>query len=168
MPGRKNWFWHIAAIGLAVLLAVPAGAVEPDEVLKDAGLEERARTLSAELRCVVCQNQSIDDSDAPLARDLRRLVRERLTAGDTDEEVKAYIVARYGTFVLLKPPLAPNTLLLWVLPFVIGLLALVGVYRGLFGRSGKSTTPGASLPNLTDEENARLSALLDTPEDNDT
>ena len=100
--------------GLAIgLTALPAGAVAPDEILDDPVLEQRARDLSANLRCMVCQNQSIDDSDAPLAKDLRVLVRERLVAGDTNAEVIDYLVARYGEFVLLKPRFSWNTILLW-------------------------------------------------------
>src|ERR1041384_1887939 len=96
---------------------MPALAVQPDEILKDAALEPRARTLSQELRCMVCQNQSIDDSDAPLAKDLRVLVRERLTAGDSDRQVIDFLVTRYGEFVLLKPRFSMHTLLLWLAPF---------------------------------------------------
>jgi cytochrome c-type biogenesis protein CcmH len=112
----------------AMLLALvqPAIAVEPDEVLADPALEARARALSAELRCMVCQNQSIDDSDAPLAKDLRLLLRERLDAGDTDDEVTQFLVARYGDFILLKPRFKPETALLWATPIVV-LLAGIGV-----------------------------------------
>jgi cytochrome c-type biogenesis protein CcmH len=95
---------------------MPAHAVQPDEILPDAKLEERARNLSRELRCMVCQNQSIDDSDAPLARDLRLLVRERLKAGDSDKQVLDFLTTRYGDFVLLNPPMNAKTFLLWVLP----------------------------------------------------
>ena len=112
----------------ALLHAAPALAVEPDEILADPALEHRARALSTELRCVVCQNQSIDDSEAPLARDLRLLLRERLQAGDSDEAAKAYLVARYGDFVLLKPPFNTTTLFLWLGPFLVlaaGILYLV-------------------------------------------
>lgn len=139
-----------------------ARAVEPGEVLKDAGLEQRARALSAELRCVVCQNQSIDDSDAPLAKDLRRLVRERLKAGDTDAEVKAYLVARYGTFVLLRPPFNWQTLLLWISPFLITFAAFFAVYRGLFRQSPSAgaTLAGSSDAALSEDERARLDAVL--------
>src|SRR3954465_14992811 len=103
----------------ATLLSMPrqALAVQPDEILTDPALEGRARALSQELRCMVCQNQSIDDSDAPLAKDLRVLVRERLTAGDTDNQVIDFLVARYGEFVLLKPRVSIHTLLLWFSPF---------------------------------------------------
>ncbi len=117
-----------ALILAALLNAAPALAVEPDEILADPALEHRARALSTELRCVVCQNQSIDDSEAPLARDLRLLLRERLQAGDSDEAAKAYLVARYGDFVLLKPPFNTTTLFLWLGPFLVlaaGILYLV-------------------------------------------
>ena len=107
----------LAAAILAALLAVPSAlAVQPDEVLKDPVLERRARDISAGLRCLVCQNQSIDDSDAPLAKDLRVLVRDRLKAGDTDREVQGYVVQRYGEFVLLRPVFGAHTLLLWLTP----------------------------------------------------
>jgi cytochrome c-type biogenesis protein CcmH len=118
----------LAAAAIAVsVMAVPAHAVQPDEMLNDPALEARARALSRELRCMVCQNQSIDDSDAPLARDLRLLVRERLTKGDTDSEVLDFLVARYGEFVLLKPRFEWRTLVLWVTPpgvLIVGLAAL--------------------------------------------
>jgi len=115
-----------AALALLVL-AAPAGAVQPDEVLADPALEARARSIGQELRCLVCQNQSIDESDAPLARDLRILVRERLTAGDTDAEILAFVTARYGDFVLLEPPFKPKTWLLWLAPAAILLLGAFGV-----------------------------------------
>src|SRR5882757_5918267 len=110
-------FVFVVLVGL--MAAVPAGAVQPDEILKDPVLESRARTLSQELRCMVCQNQSIDDSDAPLAKDLRILVRERLTAGDSDGQVISFLVARYGEFVLLKPRVNAHTALLWSAPFAV-------------------------------------------------
>ena len=109
----------IAAILALILAALPVRAVEPDEILKDPALEARARVLSEGLRCLVCQNQSIDDSNAPLARDLRLLIRERLTKGDSDAQAVNYIVSRYGDFVLLKPRFDWNTALLWFGPFVI-------------------------------------------------
>jgi cytochrome c-type biogenesis protein CcmH len=115
-----------------LLLAGPALAVQPEEVLKDPALETRAREISAGLRCLVCQNQSIDDSDAPLAKDLRVLVRERLTAGDSDEEVKSFVVQRYGEFVLLRPVVGAHTLLLWLTPVLVlalGSLAIVLTLR---------------------------------------
>jgi cytochrome c-type biogenesis protein CcmH len=110
----------------AALVALPAFAVQPDEMLKQPELEARARALSAQLRCMVCQNQSIDDSDAPLAKDLRILVRERLVAGDSDAAVKDFLVQRYGDFILLKPPLEWRTLILWTAPFVLLLAGLAG------------------------------------------
>ncbi len=134
----------------------PSHAVLPDEILKDARLELRARGLSQQLRCLVCQNQSIDDSDAPLARDLRVLVRERLTAGDTDAQAMDFIVARYGTFVLLKPPVQTNTLLLWLLPLLLLAGAVIGFRRHLGGQS--RTIPAAA--ELSAEEARRLEGLL--------
>lgn len=124
----------IASIALLGVLLLPqAGfAVTPDEMLKDPALEQRARVLSQELRCMVCQNQSIDDSDAPLAKDLRLLVRERLVKGDSDRQVLDFLVARYGSFVLLKPPLEISTLLLWGLPpatLLAGIIALLVMAR---------------------------------------
>ena len=136
--------------------AAPAFAVNPDEVLPDPALETRARTISAELRCMVCQNQSIDDSNADLARDLRRLVRKRLADGDSDKQVLVYIVSRYGEFVLLKPRFTEKTLLLCGAPitlFVFGGLALAVYARR---RAGKPTGT-----RLTPEEEARLSEILD-------
>ena len=105
-------------LALAVAAGVPAGAVEPDEILADADMEARARVLGKELRCLVCQNQSIEDSDASLARDLRVLLRQRIEAGDSDEAAVAWIVERYGDYVLLRPPLKAETLLLWAAPVV--------------------------------------------------
>lgn len=144
-------FWLLA------LMAGPAAAVLPDEILKDPVLEARARAISTGLRCLVCQNETIDDSNAPLARDLRLLVRERLTAGDSDEEVVAYLVERYGDFVLLKPPFTARTFLLWAAPFA--LLAFTALYL-LWARwsgSGPQRSPTA----LSVEEERRLKAALD-------
>lgn len=126
----------LAVVLAALVLAGPtvALAVEPDEMLADPALEARAQALSKELRCVVCQNQTIDGSAAPLARDMRLLVRERLVAGDTDAQAKAYLVARYGNFVLLKPPFQPDTWALWIGPAVILLLA--GAALVVAARSG--------------------------------
>jgi cytochrome c-type biogenesis protein CcmH len=144
----------------AALAGVPAHAVQPDEIMPDPAKEVRARELSRELRCMVCQNQSIDDSDAPLARDLRLLVRERITAGDSNGQVIDFLVARYGEFVLLKPRFNPHTLLLWLLPPVVlagGGIALWAVGR----RRGKGAIPGdAALLALSPEEEARLERLL--------
>ena len=107
-----------------LLLVTPAYAVQPDEILKNAKLEQRARNLSEGFRCLVCQNQSIDESDAPLARDLRILIRERLTQGDSDRQIKNFVVARYGDYVLLKPRLNARTAALWAAPFLIVLMGL--------------------------------------------
>jgi cytochrome c-type biogenesis protein CcmH len=134
-----------------------AVAVEPDEVLADAALEERARQISAGLRCLVCQNQSIDDSDAPLARDLRVLVRERLQAGETDAGVRDYLVARYGDFILLKPPFSAGTWLLWLTPaLVLGLGAVAAV-----AAVSRARQPGRHDGKpLSEEEERRLALLL--------
>jgi len=149
------------AIVALVLLALPAvHAVQPDEIMSDPAKEVRARDLSRELRCMVCQNQSIDDSDAPLARDLRLLVRERIAGGDSDSQVIDFLVARYGEFVLLKPRLSPHTLLLWLLPP----LALAGGGLALWFYSRRRANAGGaadpSLLHLTEEEEARLQRLL--------
>src|ERR1700720_1264730 len=120
--------WRFALAGLALLAVQPAIAVQPDEILKDPALESRARTLSRDLRCMVCQNQSIDDSDAPLARDLRLLVRERLTAGDSDAQVQDFLVARYGAFVLLKPPFEWYTAMLWLTPAAAVLAGAIAIF----------------------------------------
>jgi len=154
---------RFAAIAL-LLAAIPSGsslAVQPDEMLRDPNLETRARELSRELRCMVCQNQSIDDSEAPLARDLRLLVRERLTKGDTDQQVLDFLVARYGEFVLLKPPLEGRTIILWTLPP----LALLAGAIGLFF-AGRRRRLGQLEPvTLSNEEQRRLSTLVDKPRD---
>lgn len=156
-----------AAIGAfavgCIVLPAPGHAVTPQEVLSDKVLEKRARDLSAELRCLVCQNQSIDDSDAPLAHDLRVLVRERLTAGDSDQQVRDFVVARYGEFVLLKPPFSAETLLLWLMP----LLALAGAGLILWNAFGTPSrrTPSAADSSLSPEEQAALDALLASKND---
>ncbi|MCU0789686.1 MAG: cytochrome c-type biogenesis protein CcmH [Nitratireductor sp.] len=138
----------------------PAFAVKPDEVLSDPALEARARALSAHLRCMVCQNQSIDDSDAELARDLRLLVRERITAGDTDEQVLDYLVSRYGEFVLLKPRLSARNIALWATPIVV--LVIGGI--GFFAYVRRRSTQAGNAASLTAEEQARLAKLLDEAE----
>jgi cytochrome c-type biogenesis protein CcmH len=145
------------ALVVLTLLSRPALAVQPDEILKDPALEARARTLSQELRCMVCQNQSIDDSDAPLAKDLRILVRERLTAGDSDSQVIDFLVARYGEFVLLKPRFSLHTLLLWLAPFAVLIIA-GAAFLGAWRRT--RTTPEAAEPKLTRDEEARLATLV--------
>jgi len=144
------------AFGLMLLAAGGAQAVQPDEVLPNTALEQRARAISGELRCLVCQNQSIDDSDAPLARDLRILVRERLVAGDNDKAVVDFVVARYGDFVLLRPPFNAQTLLLWLAPFLVLLLALFFVWTRARGRSASNAGPQP----LSPEERERLATLL--------
>lgn len=118
-----------AAVLFTLIAAAPALAVRPDEMLKDPQQEQRARALSAELRCLVCQNQSIDDSDAELARDLRLIVRERIKAGDNDRQIITYLVDRYGEFVLLKPRFGWHTLILWAGPFAILVIGGVVVWR---------------------------------------
>ncbi|WP_068879353.1 cytochrome c-type biogenesis protein [Phenylobacterium sp. CCH12-B4] len=138
------------------LLAGPASAVNPDEQLADPALEARAHKLSKELRCVVCQNQSIDDSDATLARDLRIILRERISAGDTDKEAMDYIVARYGSFVQLEPPMRLDTLALWFGPLAVLALGAVGAAVYMRGRSP------ARAAALTPEEEAELAAMLNS------
>lgn len=141
---------------LSLLLAAPVLAVEPSEMLDNPVLEQRARELSAEIRCVVCQNESIDSSNAEIAHELRVLVRERLVAGDCDQEVLDYLVARYGDFVLLRPPVKPATYLLWFGPFALLLIGVVAVF--VFFRRQRAATTQA--PALSPEEEARLSRLL--------
>jgi cytochrome c-type biogenesis protein CcmH len=150
---------RVALVGLLISLAMPgaASAVQPDEMLKDPVLESRARDLSRELRCMVCQNQSIDDSEAPLARDLRLLVRERLTKGDSDQQVLSFLVSRYGEFVLLRPPLEWHTLLLWGVPP----LALLAGTIGLFIMSRRRQRVSAETDPLSSDEEKRLSTLVD-------
>ena len=137
--------------------ALSLAAVQPDEILKDPALEARARTLSQQLRCMVCQNESIDDSDAPLAHDLRVLVRERLQAGDSDTQVLDFLVARYGEFVLLKPRLSWRTVLLWGLPPTLLLTGIVLLVVAAWRRRGQGQE---SAPDLTAAEQARLQKIL--------
>ena len=154
----------IAAFLLALsfqLVMAPAYAVNPDEMLKDPQLEARAREISEGLRCLVCQNQSIDDSNAPLARDLRILVRERLSKGDSDKQVKSFLVDRYGEFVLLKPSFSSKNLLLWAFaPFVLimGIMAIFLFYRRNRIIAQKAEVEGQS--HLSEAEQARLNAIL--------
>ncbi|HEV7370594.1 cytochrome c-type biogenesis protein [Arenibaculum sp.] len=138
------------------MLAGPAAAVLPDEMLADPALEAQARDIGRELRCLVCQNQSIDDSNAPLARDLRILVRERLAAGDDEREVLDYVVARYGDYVLLRPPFKAGTYALWLGPAAILLLAGAGVAAFLRGRR----RAGPEMPPLSEDERRRLDQLI--------
>jgi cytochrome c-type biogenesis protein CcmH len=139
-----------------IVLNAAAYAVEPDEILKDPALEARARSISAELRCLVCQNQSIDDSHAPLARDLRLLVRDRLKAGESDTQIRQYLVERYGEFILLKPRVAADTIILWGAPFLALLLSGYFVWRAAQRRGAllRSDAP------LTDDEKAHLDRIL--------
>ncbi|MBC9877965.1 cytochrome c-type biogenesis protein CcmH [Bradyrhizobium sp. INPA01-394B] len=149
----------MAAIVALMLLSLPAvHAVQPDEIMSDPAKEARARELSRELRCMVCQNQSIDDSDAPLARDLRLLVRERIAAGDSNGEVLDFLVARYGEFVLLKPRFERQTILLWLLA---PLLLAAGGFA-LWRQNRRRSQSGAEvpMPPLTSDEEARLAALM--------
>jgi cytochrome c-type biogenesis protein CcmH len=140
-----------------VLMASPAFAVQPDEIMGDPAKEARARDLSRELRCMVCQNQSIDDSEAPLARDLRLLVRERIAAGDSDNQVMDFLVARYGEFVLLKPRVNQHTLVLWLLPP----LALAGGGLALWLHNRRRKSAGdPPLLHLSEEEEARIERLI--------
>jgi len=142
---------------LCLLLApVAAPAVEPNEILDDPALEARARDIGKNLRCLVCQNQSIDDSNAALAKDLRVLVRERLVAGDSDDETIDFVVARYGDYVLLKPPFKPVTYLLWFGPLLLLALALIGVWA--FYRSQRRPQPAAT--PLSDEQHELARSLL--------
>ena len=155
---------NLGSLVLGALLAVtinlatlPVKAVEPDEVLQDPALEARARHISEGLRCLVCQNQSIDDSEAPLAKDLRQLVRERLTAGDTDQQIEDFVVARYGEFVLLKPRFEAHTLLLWFATPAVFLVALLIVVLAYRRRSTAASPPAA----LSAAEERKLKRLLD-------
>ena len=151
--GLHILFWTVFCLSL--LGPLPLRAVEPKEMLADPALETRARNLSKELRCMVCQNQSIDDSEAPLAHDLRILVRERLQAGDSDEQVINFLVARYGEFVLLRPKFSWHTAALWGLPpaaLLVGIVAVVVLRR--------RRAPPAETANLSAAEEARLTELL--------
>jgi cytochrome c-type biogenesis protein CcmH len=149
---------YLAALWLGLTLS-PAVAVQPDEIMADPAKESRARELSRELRCMVCQNQSIDDSEAPLARDLRLLVRERIAAGDSDAQVMDFLVARYGEFVLLKPRLSEHTLVLWLLPP----FALFGGGAALWAYNRRRRKAVAGEPAaLSPDEEARLAQLVAT------
>jgi cytochrome c-type biogenesis protein CcmH len=145
---------HLVALSLSAPL--PA-ATNPDEILKDPALEQRARGLAKQLRCLVCQNQSIDDSDADLARDLRRIVREQLVAGRTDQEIVGFLTARYGDFVLLKPPLEPATWGLWFGPALVLLVGAAGIVVYI---ARHRHTKAAAVAPLSAEERARLDGLL--------
>jgi len=155
-----RWLRYVAVI-VALGSAMPAHAVKPDEVLPDAALEARARELSRELRCMICQNQSIDDSDADIARDLRILVRERLKAGDNNSQVLDYLTSRYGEFVLLRPRFGWHTALLWLWPAILLILGAVGLIY-VARRSAAPTAAAASgePPALTAREQSKLADLL--------
>ena len=147
----------LLALALALLGASPLHAVQVDEILPDAQLEARARAISHDLRCMVCQNQSIDDSEAPLARDLRLLVRERLKAGDSDSQVVDYMVARYGEFVLLKPRMSWHTAILWAAPLAILIVGLFGIGFSVLRRSRGPGLPEVAA--LTESERRKLDAI---------
>ena len=148
------------ALAIVAMVATTAQAVQPDEIMSDAAKEARARDMSRELRCMVCQNQSIDDSEAPLARDLRLLVRERIAAGDSDAQVIDFLVARYGEFVLLKPRLNSHTWLLWFLTPLA--LAIGGIALWMQGRrrARSGAEQDAALLSLTPDEEARINRLM--------
>src|SRR5438876_11928 len=164
-PGEGASMSCFGLVAIAVFImfqfATAAVAVQPDEMLAEPKLEARARALSRELRCMVCQNQSIDDSEAPLARDLRILVRERLQAGDSDAQVLDFLTARYGEFVLLKPPLTWHTALLWLAPSGVLMLGMVTLIMARRRRmAGPIGAAGAAEPALTASEEERLGRLL--------
>jgi cytochrome c-type biogenesis protein CcmH len=146
---------NITLAGLLFLSPLAAMAVQPGEIMTDPRLEARARALSAELRCMVCQNESIDESNADLARDLRLLVRERLQAGDSDDQIRAFLVRRYGDFILLKPPFKPETWLLWGAPFLV--LLAGGCVILIARRRQRSFAPANP---LSEAERAKLASLL--------
>lgn len=147
---------RVVILLFTILFALPALAVDPSEMLKDAALETRAREIGQALRCVVCQNQSVDDSAAEVARDMRRAVRERLTAGDSDAQVFDFMVARYGDYVLLKPPFKLGTLVLWLGAPLLLLIAASAIMLTALRRRAV-----APLPPLSEEERERLRSLLD-------
>lgn len=155
---RNGGLRFFLTLALLLCLALPAYAVRPDEMLQDPALEARARAIGQELRCLVCRNQSIDDSDADLAHDLRVLVRQRLTAGDTNRQVIDYIVSRYGDFVLLKPPFKYDTYLLWLGPGLVLLAGLWGIGRFMRRQAGM-----AGAPPLSADEERRLAQMLKEP-----
>jgi cytochrome c-type biogenesis protein CcmH len=152
--------WVCAAGFAAAVLAAPAFAVQPDEVLSDTKLEARARVLSRELRCMVCQNQSIDDSDAPLARDLRLLVRERLKAGDSDAAILDFLVARYGQFVLLRPKFEWETAILWLTPLLVFSAGIVVAGIAWRMRRDGVQSERESVAPLTPAEEKRLAEIV--------
>lgn len=156
----RRWLPAVGVASLLLCQGFTALAVEPDEMLADPALEARAREISKELRCLVCQNQSIDDSSADLARDLRILVRQRLVAGDSDEQVIQYVADRYGDFVLLRPPLKPATLTLWLAP---PLLLILGVVMSIVYLRRRRLAE--AIPSLSMDEQRRLDELLNSDGD---
>jgi cytochrome c-type biogenesis protein CcmH len=151
------WRARFLLVVLALLGATPLYAVQVDEILPDPALEARAREISSELRCMVCQNQSIDDSEAPLARDLRLLVRERLKAGDSDRQVVDFMVARYGEFVLLKPRVSWHTAILWAAPLMILIAGLFAIGFSILRRSAAAPLP--EVAKLSEGERLKLTAI---------
>ena len=152
---------HIFGLTIILLSSFSTMAVNPDEVLDDPLLEKRARALSVNIRCLVCQNQSIDDSNADLARDLRILVRERLIAGDSDTEVLDYLISRYGDFVMLKPPFKGSTFILWLGPLFVFVLAVIGLFIYFRRRQTELANTSNSSSRLSSEEREQLNRLLD-------
>ena len=157
------WTLRFVVVVLALIGAGPLHAVQVDEILTDRALEGRARAISHELRCMVCQNQSIDDSEAPLARDLRLLVRERLKAGDSDAQVVDYMVARYGEFVLLKPRMSWRTAMLWGAPLAILLAGLLAIGFSVRRRSAGPAPPDVT--SLSEAERRKLKAIAQSQPD---
>jgi cytochrome c-type biogenesis protein CcmH len=157
------WTLRFVVVVLALIGAGPLHAVQVDEILTDRALESRARAISHELRCMVCQNQSIDDSEAPLARDLRLLVRERLKAGDSDAQVVDYMVARYGEFVLLKPRMSWRTAVLWGAPLAILLAGLLAIGFSVRRRSAGPAPPDVT--SLSEAERRKLKAIAQSQPD---
>jgi cytochrome c-type biogenesis protein CcmH len=155
------WSVRVILVVLALVGATPLRAVQVDEILPDPALEMRARAISHELRCMVCQNQSIDDSEAPLARDLRLLVRERLQAGDSDTQVVDFMVARYGEFVLLRPRMSWHTAILWGAPLTILVVGFFAIGFSVLRRSAR--TPMPEVAKLSEAEQVRLRAIQDSP-----
>ena len=151
------WSVRFLLVVLALFGATPLYAVQVDEILPDAKLEARARAISHDLRCMVCQNQSIDDSEAPLARDLRLLVRERLKAGDSDTQVVDYMVARYGEFVLLRPRMSWHTAILWGAPLTILIIGMFAIGFSVLRRSARPGLP--EIAALTEGEKRKLNAI---------
>jgi len=157
------WTLRFVVVVLALIGAGPLHAVQVDEILTDRALEGRARAISHELRCMVCQNQSIDDSEAPLARDLRLLVRERLKAGDSDAQVVDYMVARYGEFVLLKPRMSWRTAMLWGAPLAMLLAGLLAIGFSVRRRSAGPAPPDVT--SLSEAERRKLKAIAQSQPD---